>query len=112
MTSIETVLITGDGILVLRVAGVTKWDASNARELRAAATELVHNWRIVVVDMTSVTAMDSTGLGSLVGVLKALPPGGAVRLCGVNPPVKRLIDLSRLQRVFPSYASIDAAVAA
>lgn len=105
-------MVTAEGILVLRVAGVAKWDASNARELRAAATELVGSKTVVVVDLSVVAAMDSTGLGSLVGVLKALPPGGVVRLCGVNPPVKRLIDLSRLQRVFPSFASVDDALAA
>lgn len=54
----------------------------------------------LVVDLSAVTAVDATGLGLLVGVhRRALRAGRVLVLCGVPPPVARLLLVTRLHRV-------------
>ncbi len=55
----------------------------------------------VVLDLTAVEFMDSSGVGALLGVQKRLSAQGApVTLKGAQPAVVSVIELLRLQRVF------------
>jgi len=54
-----------------------------------------------VVDMSLVEFVDSSGVGSLLGVLRRLPPSSAtVVLKNMRPQVRSVIELLRLQRIF------------
>jgi anti-sigma B factor antagonist len=69
--------------------------------------------RRLVVDMSEVSFIDSSGLGALVSALKALKTqgrNGDIRLAGVQQPVVALLEIIRLQRVFTSYPSVELAV--
>jgi anti-sigma B factor antagonist len=69
--------------------------------------------RRLVVDMSDVSFVDSSGLGALVSALKTLKVlkgGGDVRLANVQPPVVALLEIIRLHRVFASYPTVDQAV--
>lgn len=89
-------------------------DLEVAGEFRAALVQLINTGhRRLVVDMSDVNFVDSSGLGALVSALKALKVvngGGDVRLANVQPPVTALLEIIRLHRVFASYPTVDQAV--
>lgn len=56
----------------------------------------------LVIDLSGVEFMDSSGLGAMVSALKAAKAkGGDVALLAPQPQVRGLIELTRLQTVFP-----------
>ncbi len=65
----------------------------------------------IVVDLSPLSFIDSAGLGSLISALKtARARGGDVRLCCLRQEVQTIFELTRLSRVFRTYADRDAAV--
>ena len=75
--------------------------------VRAAAQD--HGGR-VVLDMTRVEFLDSSGLGALVAVMKLLP-GRRLELAGCGPVVGKVLALTKMDRVFVLHADRDAALA-
>ena len=55
---------------------------------------------LLVVDMAQVQFMDSSGLGALIAIHKALPRGTRMELFGVHPTVMRVFRLTRMDTVF------------
>jgi anti-sigma B factor antagonist len=83
----------------------------SAPQLRTAITEAVDGGSTrVVVDLTDVGFMDSSGLGALVaGLKKARQEGGDLRLTGVNHQVATVLELTNLDRVLQVHASLGEA---
>ncbi len=68
--------------------------------------------RRVVVDLTNVQLMNSSGLGMLVSALTTLRNvGGDLRLAQVSERIQSLFVITRLASVFKSYPTVDEAVA-
>lgn len=65
----------------------------------------------LVLDLTKVQFVDSSGLGALVFGLKRVGPGGLFALVGLSVSVVRLFSMTRMDRVFPLYGSVEEAVA-
>lgn len=66
----------------------------------------------VIVDLTRVEFLDSTGLGALMGAhRRAIERGGRVRLIVSDGPIARLLNITGLSRVFPVYSSLGEALA-
>ena len=59
----------------------------------------------LVLDLSKVNFIDSSGLGSLVGAFKYLGQRGTFALAGLTQPVQRLFQLTRMERVFQIYPS-------
>lgn len=75
-------------------------------QLREGRTDLV-------VDLTDVTFLDSTGLGVLVGRLKRVRTlGGSLRLVGSEERVLKVFAITGLDKVFEIHADLDSALAA
>jgi anti-sigma B factor antagonist len=65
----------------------------------------------VVLDLKDVTFADSTGLAALVrGMKRAREHKGDLRLCGLQKPVRTILELTRLDRVIDIRADEPAAV--
>lgn len=65
-----------------------------------------------VIDLAGVPFVDSAGLASLVRLFKRVRIGeGDVRLAAVTPDVLKILDLTRLSRVFDVLPSADEAAA-
>ena len=80
----------------------TRLDAAVSGELKKAC-DLRWPPRVEVlrVDMAEVEFVDSSGIGALLGLYKRLPAShGAVRLLNTSRPVRSVIELLRLQKVF------------
>lgn len=68
--------------------------------------------RNIVLDLSQVSFMDSSGLGAVVYVLKHLGHTGRLHICGVTPGVMAVLKLTRMDRVFKTFDTRQAAIAA
>ncbi|MBW3602435.1 MAG: STAS domain-containing protein [Actinobacteria bacterium] len=95
---------------VLEVAGEV--DVYTAPKLRERLIELVQDGRHhIVVDMTKVEFLDSTGLGVLVGGLKRVRShDGSLRLVCDKERILKIFRITGLTKVFPIHDSLDEAL--
>lgn len=64
----------------------------------------------VVLDLSAVEFLDSSGLGAVVAVMKSLAPDRPLDLSGLSPNVERVFRLTRMDSVFTIYETIEAAL--
>lgn len=66
--------------------------------------------RHVVLDMEQVKFIDSSGLGSLISLLRSsIDYRQLMALAGMTRPVQALFELMRMHQVFDIYATVDLA---
>ncbi len=96
---------------VLHVAG--EIDVASAGRLRERLVLLLSQGRAdLVVDLTGVTFMDSTGLGVLVGGLKRVRiAGGRLVLVVDSERLLKVFRITGLTQVFTIHDTLDAALA-
>lgn len=81
-------------------------DASIAPEFKRRGLELISMGKgKVIVDLSQVKFIDSSGLGALVSFVKAVGRNGNIALVGLTPGVKEILRLTRLDRVFQIFSS-------
>ncbi|MBP5867463.1 anti-sigma factor antagonist [Streptomyces sp. LBUM 1486] len=85
---------------------------STAPTLRELIVDLINQGRyFLVVDLTSVELLDSTGVGVLVGGLKRIRAhSGAIALVVPSERVLKMFRITGLTKVFPIFATVDPAV--
>jgi len=84
---------------VLRIRG--ELDALSAPELRSALDALVEERRDIIVDLSELRLIDSSGVGALVSLYKRTRAnGGCVRFTGVTAQPLVIFKLLRLDVVF------------
>ena len=100
-----------NGHTVLAVQGEV--DVYTAPRLRERLVELVtEGKRKIVVDLEGVDFLDSTGLGTIISALKRVRThGGDMRLVCTQPRIRRLFEITGLDKAVPLHASLDDAVA-
>jgi anti-sigma B factor antagonist len=88
-------------------------DRVTAAELRRRIQALVaEGWSRLVVDLVNVSFIDSSGLGALIGALKAARvAGGDCRIARAGEPVRTALRASTLDRVLVPYPTVEAALA-
>ena len=98
---------------VLKVRGEV--DVATTPRVRAQLISLlsVGNPQLIV-DLEEVEFLDSSGLGALVAGLKlARSRSGELRIvCDRQRPVRKVLEVTGLERVLDRYDTVDAAVAA
>jgi anti-sigma B factor antagonist len=101
---------TEDGRTIVEVEG--EIDVYTAPKLRELLIDLVSqgNHRIIV-DMTRVDFLDSTGLGVLVGGLKRVRSrDGSLRLVCGQERILKIFRITGLTKVFQIYTTIEEAL--
>jgi len=94
--SVHSTVEQGTGIVA--VAG--EIDLATVGGLREAISKHLTEGRAhLVVDLSAVTFIDSTGLGVLVGAAKKVTGAGSVGLVCTEPRVLRLLTVTGLSRV-------------
>lgn len=100
----------GDGVLVVQFTD-DNLDASNVREFREAIQVVIKNQTKVVLDMSKMKFVDSSGLGALISCLRDTNARkGDFRLSAMSRSVLALFELMRMHRVFNIHDSVDGAV--
>lgn len=99
------------GCAVLSAAG--EIDLYTAPALRDALVAAAESSSRILIDLSRVTFLDSTGLGVMLGALgRARSVQRSVALVGPTSMVLRVLEITRLNQVFPTYAELDEALAA
>ncbi len=101
---------TLEGATVLAVTG--EIDVATAPSLRTRLVDAEDaGQRVVVVDLSGVSFIDSTALGVLVGAHKRLTSvGGSLRLVVTEPRIRKVLEITDLARIFPVFDTVDDAV--
>ncbi|HEY0216983.1 MAG TPA: STAS domain-containing protein [Cellulomonas sp.] len=102
----------GSTAAVLRPRG--RLTMSAAGELKALLDGTVAAGRtLVVVDLGETEFMDSSGLGALVGGLRATrAAGGDLRIANVGAQVRTVLELTTMDRVLRPHATVEDALGA
>ncbi len=97
--------------LVFRLRG--SFDIATAPSVRAALMDAANEGKHdLIVDLSGVEFLDSTGLGALIGShRRASENGGHVTLVVADGPISRLLNITGLLRVFPVYRTMADALA-
>ncbi|CAD0186123.1 Putative anti-sigma factor antagonist [Ruegeria sp. THAF57] len=66
----------------------------------------------VILNLTHVEFIDSSGLGAIVAAMKQLGNGRRLDLAGLHPFVEKVFRLTRMDTVFKLFASLDDALSA
>jgi anti-sigma B factor antagonist len=98
--------------VIVRLGGDV--DLHTAPQLREHLTRVIDEGAtVVVVDLADVTFIDSMTLGVLLGASKRLRPGGGqLRIVVADPSIRKIFEITLLDRIFQLYDSREAAVAA
>lgn len=97
-------------VAVLECSG--RLNMVSAPTFRETVAKVVTDGRArVVVELSGVEFMDSSGLGALVGSLKAArQAGGDLRIAAPSEQVEMVLKLSNMDKILRTYPDGDAAV--
>ena len=100
-----------EGIVIIRIIGKTL-GGPDATQVSEKMHELINNGKSkLVVDMSSVERMNSSGLGILIGCLMAVrKKHGDIRLFRLQEKPKELLRMTKLNCVFEVFEKEDEAV--
>jgi anti-sigma B factor antagonist len=97
-------------VLVIHV-GEKRVDASKAPLFKDEMTKCIESGQNqIVLDLSAVEFVDSSGLGAIVSCLKRLGPRGNLAIAGAKGAVSRLFTLTRMDKVFALHDTVEAAV--
>lgn len=94
-------------VKVVQPSGIL--DGIKGNQLRREINDVVENGaQAVLIDLSDITFMDSSGLSALVSALKTVrTAGGKLSLCGINDQVRMVFELTRMDRVFEIFPNRD-----
>ncbi len=105
---IETKVV--GGITVAKLCD-TRLDAAQAVRFKEGLRELSEGGADhIVLDMTDIAFMDSSGLGAVVTVMKQMGRSKTLELAALSTAVAKVFTLTRMDKVFVIYPSVDAAL--
>jgi anti-sigma B factor antagonist len=85
-------------------------DASNTNEFKRTVAAAVEPKAKVVLDLSQVQFIDSSGCGAILAFLRQLATvGGDLKLCCVTKPVRSLFELVRLHKILDMYDKCEEA---
>lgn len=93
------------GVVILRVP--SNPDSVACQEFESEVNRVMASKpRLVVIDLSEADSVSTVILGMILKLrCKATENGGEVRLAGVQPMVRRVLDICRLDRLFAVFSS-------
>lgn len=90
-------------IQVIQPAG--RLDVTSVAKFRRDVTEIVASKpKFLIVDLSDVNFMDSSGLGALVSALKSIRTvDGDLAICSLSEQVQMLFELTSMSKIFKIY---------
>ena len=113
--SVDTGLITRDsGNKTVIEVDAQNVDYRNCESLKSAVSQVLSEGKkLIVLNMSKVSFMDSSGLGVLLFCKRSCDEvGGNFSLCGLQGYVNNLVQLTKLNKAIPIFETEDEAVQA
>jgi anti-sigma B factor antagonist len=86
----------------------SRLDNSNASDLRSSlANVLTSDIELVILNISQVELVDSSGLGSLITCYRMLKTDSKFYIVGANEMIQRLFKITRMNQLFSLYSSMD-----
>lgn len=104
--------VEGQSATVLKLAG--RLDATTVSQLERALTDAqLSGNRVIVIDLSDLTYVSSSGLRVLLtGRSNARKRGGEVFLCSLRPPVREVFEMVGFTAVFTIFDTLEQATEA
>ena len=101
---------TFNNIKILEISG--SFDIYSATPVRYWLDQALEDSpAYIVIDLTNVNFIDSTALAILMqGIKRAREMKGDMYLCGLQAPVRMVLELTRLDNIFEIFPSKDKAI--
>jgi len=100
---------TGD--VTVAVVPMEELDASNSADFKREVAPLLEATTKLVLDLSRLRFVDSSGLGAFISCLRKLnAKGGEVKLCGMSKQVRAVFQLVRMHRIFDIHVTKEEAV--
>lgn len=104
-------ITSAPGYGILRLSGRILSDEKLPEVLTQVESAIANGSTYWLCDLSQLTYCNSTGLNLFIRVLtRARIAGGDCALCGLQETVRKLFELSKLNEIFTSYASLDEAL--
>jgi anti-sigma B factor antagonist len=89
------------------VSAAGEIDLATSPALRSRLQDAIGRYRVVIVDLSDVTFIDSTGLGVLIGGLRRVNErGGEMRIVVADPRVLKIFEITGLTELFSIHRSL------
>ena len=100
-----------NNVLVIHAAQ-DRIDAACAIQFKDGMRDLTQSAQgRVVLDMSQVAFIDSSGLGAIVAAMKALGPARKLELAGLTQTVQKVFRLTRMDTIFQIHDGLPMALA-
>ncbi|SDZ05965.1 anti-sigma B factor antagonist [Jannaschia faecimaris] len=97
-----------NGSIVVLNVQVPRIDAAISMAFKEQARQVIQNETgRVVLDLRKVEFLDSSGLGTLVAIMKMLDGGRRLELASCGDAVRKVLTLTRMDSVFVLHASLN-----
>lgn len=92
-----------DGVSLVDVTGrLTSFESKAFREMIQRLLKNGHS--NIVLNLTCLEYLDSSGIGELVGnYMSVIKQGGAMKVVGLAPKVEEILKVTQLHQVFPEF---------
>ena len=100
-----------EGVVILDIEG--EIDLYNAPDIKEAIkNQIESDKKKVIINLKSVSYIDSSGIGALISSLSNLKKvGGGLKIIHVYDAVRKVFELTKLTSFFEIYDNEDAAIA-
>jgi len=100
-----------DGVTVIHLSGAILF-GEESKSLFLHVKELLNQTPQIVLDLSNVTRIDSTGLGTLVALyVSARKVGGDIRFANLGNHAKEVLQITSLVTVFEIFSKTEDAIA-
>jgi phosphoserine phosphatase RsbU/P len=109
-TSMLAMIEQSGDVTIIRIA-IDTLDAGNEKRFKKEVISSLGPNSKVILDMSEVTFIDSSGLGVILSCYRHLSSAnGDLKLCCLNEQVRTLLELVRMHRIFDIYATREEAL--
>jgi anti-anti-sigma factor len=103
--------VVGDVVILDPRGQVTLADEEEAVLVRMVRRLLDDGRRRLLINLQYVSYVDSTGIGEIVGAFTRVDQaGGTLKLCGVSPRIRELLQATTLDAVIEAFTAEDEAL--
>ena len=84
---------------------------TNVEDFKRDIAPVMETQKRVVFDLSQLQFIDSSGLGAILSCLRKLTAsGGDLKLCALTPPVRELVEVTRMHRIFDIFDTSEEAI--